>query len=368
MVMVLKFSIILVYIIVFLKVGMMWKRCRFAMAGNEIILLEFLVPAALLLPCGMEMLLMRVSLHVALFGLCLFWQILLPKGMRLIILSAFAFLAAFLVCELAASFVGIEKEYMKIIHILMMYALFAYMYITFLLRNWEDKYRKSIFSMERLCSAVLYGIMPVLAGIGIFCLAFGFAFDDKVAGGLVALLSVLPLPYMIRYKPSCATYSELAQVRKKAYLLGKTVRDGQLLEDDGGILNGSVVDDARILYRIMALFEEEKIYRNYDIKIADVARRIGTNKTYLSRALNTRVSKNFCQFVNHYRIREICLLYLEDPNREIRLLSEQCGFSSKSNFSIVFKYNTGYTPGDWCRMIKTKLENNEPVQVDDYML
>ena len=68
MVMVLKFSIILVYIIVFLKVGMMWKRCRFAMAGNEIILLEFLVPAALLLPCGMEMLLMRVSLHVALLA------------------------------------------------------------------------------------------------------------------------------------------------------------------------------------------------------------------------------------------------------------------------------------------------------------
>ena len=49
-------------------------------------------------------------------------------------------------------------------------------------------------------------------------------------------------------------------------------------------------------------------------------------------------------------------------------LAEQCGFSSQSNFSIVFKYNTGFTPGDWSRMIKAKLINNEKVDVDDYLL
>ena len=118
----------------------------------------------------------------------------------------------------------------------------------------------------------------------------------------------------------------------------------------------------------MILFEKEKLYLNPDRKLLDVARRIGTIKTYLSRALNTRLSKNFCQFVNHYRIREACLMFLKDPGLDIRPLAEQCGFSSQSNFSIVFKYNTGLTPGDWARMIKAKLINNEKVDVDDYLL
>ena len=61
-------------------------------------------------------------------------------------------------------------------------------------------------------------------------------------------------------------------------------------------------------------------------------------------------------------------MFLKDPKQEIRYLSEYSGFSSQSNFSIVFKYNTGYTPGDWCRLVKSKLEKNEAVDVDDYLL
>ena len=130
----------------------------------------------------------------------------------------------------------------------------------------------------------------------------------------------------------------------------------------------AVVEDSRIIYSLMALFEKEKLYLNVDVKIANVALMIGTNKTYLSRALNTRLSKNFCQFVNYYRIREVCALYIDNPELEIRELAEQCGFNSSSNFSIVFKYNTGFTPGDWSRIVKQKLENNEPVFLDDYIL
>ena len=128
------------------------------------------------------------------------------------------------------------------------------------------------------------------------------------------------------------------------------------------------MEDARIIYSIITLFEKEKLYLQNDIKLVDVAKRVGTNKTYLSRALNTRLSKNFCQFVNHFRVKEACVRYLKNPDQDMRHLSELCGFSSQSTFSMVFKSTTGYTPGDWSKMVKLKLINDEKVRVEDYLL
>ena len=65
--------------------------------------------------------------------------------------------------------------------------------------------------------------------------------------------------------------------------MGKTIKGNQMLEDDQGAINECVVEDARIIYSIITIFEQEKLYLNTDVKIGDIARRLGTNKTYLSR-------------------------------------------------------------------------------------
>ena len=186
---------------------------------------------------------------------------------------------------------------------------------------------------------------------------------------LLLLFMGLYVWYIFYEKPLCLEVKQLNELYVTRRKYAPTRGYGQLLEDDiNGIADESIVEDSRIIYALMTLFEKEHLYRNMDIKIANVALMIGTNKTYLSRALNARLSKNFCQFVNYYRVREVCTRFLENPTLEMRELGEMCGFSSYSNFSIVFKYNTGFTPGDWGRMIKLKLENNELVSVDDYLL
>lgn len=133
------------------------------------------------------------------------------------------------------------------------------------------------------------------------------------------------------------------------------------------IANTSIIDDAKIIQNIINLFEQEKLYRNADVTIGNVAMRIGTNKTYLSRALNRRLSKNFCQFVNRYRVKEACMLYINDISLDLKDVLFKCGFNSSSNFSIVFKYNTGFTPSDWCREVRERIERGEEVAVDDYL-
>ena len=231
---------------------------------------------------------------------------------------------------------------------------------------------KNSISISRLLEYVAVAApFVLLSGITIAILQ-DYGRCEVFSAVMVIVFLGMFLWYMYYDKPACLEVKHLDELvvgRRKGYMLGKVVGDTLMLEDEGsGVANEGIVEDSRIIHALMALFAREKLYMNADVKIGNVALMIGTNKTYLSRALNTRLSKNFCQFVNYYRVREACGLFIQNPDIEMRELAEQCGFSSSSNFSIVFKFNTGFTPGDWCRMIKKKLDSNEPVFVDDYLL
>ena len=234
-----------------------------------------------------------------------------------------------------------------------------------------DNLKNTVSIQKVLVHVFAFVVFTVLSGAA-FCAAIAYPAVNVLQYVFMFLLWAANIWYLYYEKPDYMTGSRYEGGlfrKKKQYVSEKIPRYGQIIEDEGGdITDEAVVEDSRIIYSLMALFEKEKLYLNVDVKIANVALMIGTNKTYLSRALNTRLSKNFCQFVNYYRIREVCALYIDNPELEIRELAEQCGFNSSSNFSIVFKYNTGFTPGDWSRIVKQKLENNEPVFLDDYIL
>jgi AraC-like DNA-binding protein len=127
-------------------------------------------------------------------------------------------------------------------------------------------------------------------------------------------------------------------------------------------------EDYRVITRLVDFFEEKKPYLKTDLKMEEVARNIYTNRSYLSKALNTRVSKNFNQFVNYYRVREACLVYLRNPNMPVPELCKLSGFKTVPSFSTAFKINTGYTPGLWCREINDKLEHKEEISISEYFL
>ncbi len=363
--MILKVLIVAVYIIAIIKLYHKWKRCAFVMMGNEIILLLPFFPLSLMLPAQTQVLAIRAAVQVSLWGICFFWHALFPREMWRIVLCVGAFMLILPASDyLCCAFLNCPNG-IPVIHV---YLVVCCYYITFRLWGRSERFPKNLLSLEKLLLALNRGILFSVVSGGIACLAFYIRLGDILSWLLLIMLSAVPLLVLFRYKPHCMLINEKLAIKKKAYVLGKSLRGGDFLEDDGGILNECVVEDARIIYGIMVLFEKEKLYLQPDIKLVDIAKRIGTNKTYLSRALNTRLSKNFCQFVNHYRIREACLQFVKDPAVDMRPLAEQCGFSSQSNFSIVFKYNTGFTPGDWQRMIKAKLINNEKINVDDYLL
>lgn len=98
--------------------------------------------------------------------------------------------------------------------------------------------------------------------------------------------------------------------------------------------------------RLIACFEEDKIYQNKDLKITDISLLLNTNRTYISHVINHDFKVSFSNFVNQYRINEAKkLLKLESTlNYTLEYVAEKVGFASSHSFIRVFKKLEGKTP------------------------
>lgn len=106
-------------------------------------------------------------------------------------------------------------------------------------------------------------------------------------------------------------------------------------------------NSTRLKTQLIALYENEKIHLNPDLKITHVADKLHSNRTYISKLINTEFKCTFSEFVNRYRIKEAKQL-LNDPstnNYSLDYIAEKSGFGSMVNFMRVFRENEGMTPG-----------------------
>lgn len=117
-------------------------------------------------------------------------------------------------------------------------------------------------------------------------------------------------------------------------------------EQDAG-KNTATTADEELMARIGQLMDEQQPYLNPDLKIADVAKALGTNATYVSRCINAERDATFSQFVNAYRISHAQQLLRQQPDMKIAALSTASGFANETTFFRAFKALTGMTPKEW---------------------
>ncbi len=98
--------------------------------------------------------------------------------------------------------------------------------------------------------------------------------------------------------------------------------------------------------RIDRLIEQDRIYLQPELTLADVARQLRTNPSVVSGVINGIYKKNFNDFVNAYRVKEFKRQIQSPNNKHLTLLAValDCGFNSKSTFNRAFKNATGITP------------------------
>lgn len=129
----------------------------------------------------------------------------------------------------------------------------------------------------------------------------------------------------------------------------KSIKEQITSNDLNGIKKSIIADDKKeeIRNNLIFLLEEEKIFKDFDLSIVQLAKRLSTNRTYLSKIINDEFGKNYSNFINEYRVKEAIALF-SDPQKcltfSIAGIAKESGFRSVSKFIPAFKKCTGVTP------------------------
>ena len=158
----------------------------------------------------------------------------------------------------------------------------------------------------------------------------GFPLRGWFIGMLAAFIIIALLLLLIHHKRN---RREGAWTSPAAQKEGKEV----LLDSEG---------DSDLMNRICQAVEEKQLYLNPNLKVADIAGMIGTNRRAISDCINAHRG-TFRQFVNAYRVAHAQELLRSNPDITITDVWMSAGFSSESSFYRIFKAATGATPKDW---------------------
>jgi AraC-like DNA-binding protein len=102
-----------------------------------------------------------------------------------------------------------------------------------------------------------------------------------------------------------------------------------------------------LMLRIRKLMEQEQLFRNSDLKAADVASALATNTYYVTSCIKTEQGQTFSQFVNGYRVEYVKEQLRKKPDEPVSLIYMDAGFSSERSFFRIFKEATGMTTREW---------------------
>ncbi len=93
--------------------------------------------------------------------------------------------------------------------------------------------------------------------------------------------------------------------------------------------------------------DNERLYLNSNLKMADIASRLSTNASYVSACINQQRGCSFIQFINNYRVEYAKQLLRQHPNKKISEVWAASGFANETSFFRTFKALTGMTPNEW---------------------
>ena len=178
---------------------------------------------------------------------------------------------------------------------------------------------------------ILILITAAQIGFTIYMISTGYL---TIYSNFVMTLLMSVLVYMIAYQV----------ISKSNHLLPSfdTKYEGmKLAESETNIL----------IERLTAIFETEKVYKNPDLKVQDVALKLGVSSHLVSTLINKHLDQSFFELLNKYRIEEfMAIAHLPAyANYSIMGIANDVGYRSKSSFNTAFKKHTGQTPSEFIK-------------------
>lgn len=197
-----------------------------------------------------------------------------------------------------------------------------------------------------------------------FNLYYQYDYSTELLGLLVFLIGVVGLRQAdmqaVRFQPEPVELAEevpAAQVPAEAAKVGVPELDGQMarpvvLPEQAELLPSAApkaaVDEA-IVARIRQALEEDQLYLNPTLTLAELSAHTGLAPRLISFTVNNGFGQSFNDLVNSYRVAEVKRRLRTPDAQRLTLLgiALDSGFNSKTTFNRIFKQFTGYAPRDW---------------------
>ena len=109
---------------------------------------------------------------------------------------------------------------------------------------------------------------------------------------------------------------------------------------------GSPWDDS-LLTRFQTVMLNEQLFLKPSLSLQDIAERLHTNKTYISKLVNNTYNLSFPEFLNTLRVDYAQQYIRNHPNAKQEEIARASGFLSASTFNKIFRKITGLTPKMW---------------------
>ncbi|MDR2496558.1 MAG: helix-turn-helix transcriptional regulator [Tannerellaceae bacterium] len=105
---------------------------------------------------------------------------------------------------------------------------------------------------------------------------------------------------------------------------------------------------AEIFASIEDYFRKSKPYLDPAFSIAQLARHLNSNTTYISRAISIHNGMSFTTYINTYRVRHAKDMIKHNSNEyTLEYIYTSSGFKNQSTFNRVFKQMEGVTPSEF---------------------
>ncbi|TGE15197.1 helix-turn-helix domain-containing protein [Hymenobacter elongatus] len=115
-------------------------------------------------------------------------------------------------------------------------------------------------------------------------------------------------------------------------------------------LREPAVVDAAVRERIRRALEDDELFRNPTLSLAELSAHTGLPPRLISFTVNNGFGKSFNDLVNGYRVAEVQrrLTATDDAARLTLLgIALECGFNSKTTFNRIFKQFAGVAPSEF---------------------
>jgi len=105
--------------------------------------------------------------------------------------------------------------------------------------------------------------------------------------------------------------------------------------------------------QLVDLLEVDKVYRESNINLDNLAERLGTTRHSTSQIINEHFGINFFELINNYRIQEAMDILKNDSAREKNIIdvAYEVGFNNKVTFNKSFKKINDVTPSQYLKTL-----------------